>query len=152
MNLSLIPASFLKQIYHQAEREYPFECCGLMTGAQGIPGILTRLIPCQNVQNEYHQRDAQSFPRTSENAYMIDPNQLLSLQKNSRLLAEEIQIIYHSHPDAPAMLSQEDLRLALDRDGPLYPNVRYLVVSVIKGKVCDANLFHWDKNLRAYRT
>src|SRR5688500_655282 len=110
MKRNSIPNPFLDQIKAQAEREYPKECCGLILGtAQAY----TRLYPCRNLQDEYHEKDPGNFPRNSRNAYFMDPAALLKLQKEMRAGNEEIRIIYHSHIDAPALFSQEDHRMAV---------------------------------------
>ena len=66
------------------------------------------------------------------------------MQKALRKSKEEIRVIYHSHPDAPAIFSQEDQQKAVWQNEPVYPGVNYLVISVIKGKATEACLYGWD--------
>ncbi len=137
-----IPQDFLKKIMAQAEAEYPKEACGVITGG---PEDYRRLRPFRNVQDEYHAQDPVNFPRTSKNAYWIEPRELLNLQKEMRTAGEEIRIIYHSHPDAGAYFSQEDTRMALLDGRPAYPGVKYMVISVMAGKAADMCLYEWNE-------
>ncbi len=139
-----IPQKFLTPIFQQAEREYPNECCGLILTAAGNPEKFSRLRPCRNVQNEYHQKDPVNFPRTAASAYFMEPKELLAIQKEMRGKKERIRVIYHSHIDAGAYFSEEDRRIALCEGEPAYPGVDYLVVSVIQGKAHGSNLFYWE--------
>ena len=138
-----IPKAFLDSIFLQAEREYPAECCGVILGISGQTDFL-RTQPFKNVQDKYHAKDPENFPRTGRQAYFMEPKALLALQKESRASKEEIRVIYHSHIDAPAYFSDEDKRLARFEDGPVYPGVDYLVISVIDRKVQEVRLYRWD--------
>src|SRR5688572_26263240 len=105
MKLSQIPSEYLAEIRLQAEKEYPSECCGLiLTSADGA---WSRVVPCRNAQDDYHRQDPKVFPRTSRNAFFLDPAQLLTLQKENRQNGESVRVIYHSHPDAAAYFSEE---------------------------------------------
>ena len=98
----------------------------------------------RNVQQEYHTQDPVNFPRTSRQAYFMDPAELLTLQKKLRAKEEEMRVIYHSHIDAPAYFSEEDRRMALSEGLPVYPGVDYLVVSVAQRYVREACLYRWS--------
>jgi [CysO sulfur-carrier protein]-S-L-cysteine hydrolase len=143
-----IPGVFVEKILDQAESEYPRECCGVITG--GIQETYRRVRACRNVQDDYHARDPENFPRTSRNAYWMDPHDLLELQKELRAQKEEIRIIYHSHIDAEAYFSPEDVRMALLDGRPAYPGVKYLVISVKSGKGSDLNLYGWDDKRKEF--
>lgn len=144
MNSNKIPPPLLQQILRQAEQEYPNESCGLILGPRGKEGQLSRVRPCRNAQDEYHARDPHNFPRSAQTAYFIEPKELLAIQKEARVKDEEIRVIYHSHVDTNAYFSEEDKQIALPEGEPAYPGVDYLVVSVMKGKTADCNLFRWD--------
>lgn len=139
-----IPSTLLQEIYTQAEREYPRECSGMIFGPVDKAGELTKLRPCKNVQDDYHAKDPKNFPRTAQTAYFIDPKELLAIQKEVRQGRLAVRVIYHSHIDTGAYFSEEDKRIASPEEEPAYPGVEYLVVSVIRGKVADANLFRWN--------
>lgn len=145
-----IPEAWIQQIYQHAENEYPHECCGLLLAHQKDPQTLTRIIPCRNVQDDYHQQDPTAFPRTARQAYCIDPGALLEIQKSMRQTSEIIRVIYHSHIDMDAYFSEEDKRLALCNGEPVYPGADYLVLSVRNAKVVNSHLFIWDPLTKSF--
>lgn len=144
-----IPEHFLKQAVQHALEDYPKECCGVMLGPVQRP-LITRLIPCRNVQDDYHVQDPKTFPRTSRNAYWISPEDLLRLQRQMREQRETIKVIYHSHPDAPAYFSEEDKRLAFADGAPVYPEAKYLIISVSGGAPREAAIFAWNETRRDF--
>lgn len=122
-----------------AERDYPRECCGLvLRDAEALA-----LLPCANVIDEWHARDPGTFPRTSRNAYLVDPRLLMT---HERALAA----VYHSHPDGEARFSAEDVAMAAPLGEPLWPGLTYVVVAVRAGAATDARLFAWDAAVSAY--
>lgn len=149
MSLS-IPPLFLKQIRLQAEKDYPHETCGILTGPKNEKEKITAIYPCRNVQDEYHSQDPANFPRTARTAYFIDPRNLLRIQRENREKGRDIRAIYHSHVDTGAYFSEEDQRIALSEGKPAYPGVSYLVVSVREGKAAEERLFQWDEKTRSF--
>lgn len=145
-----IPEAWIKQIYQQAEAEYPHECCGLLLCEAKNPQVLTRVIPCRNVQDDYHKQDPAAFPRTARQAYWMDPKDLLTIHKSMRKTGEQIRVIYHSHIDAGAYFSEEDQRMAVCDGKPVYPGAEYLVISVKKGKVQQSQWYGWDSSLKTF--
>lgn len=146
----LIPDEFLRQIRSQSEKDYPRETCGILTGPKKAPAKITGIFPCRNVQDEYHARDSQNFPRTSATAYFIDPRDLLRVEREARQNECEMRAIYHSHVNAGAYFSEEDQRMALSEGEPAYPGVAYLVVSVKESRAGEAALFCWDPQTRVF--
>jgi len=134
-------------IRRQAEAEYPNECCGVVLVREGSPGDRL-LIPCRNVQDEYHARDPENYPRTSRTAYKMDGQEVLKfLRRESE--GYSLRVIYHSHIDAGAYFSETDKMIAVGQSGPLagkplYPDATYVVLSVVEGKVAGAAAFAWD--------
>ena len=141
--MKFIPQVFLESIFLHAEREAPAECCGVILGFSGEEKF-SRVRPLKNAQDEYHRQDPKNFSRTSQEAYFMDPKELLALQKELRASEEEIRVIYHSHINAPAYFSEEDKRMALLDGEPVYPGVDYLVISVAQGSTQEACLYRWD--------
>ena len=146
-----IPSEYLQQIRLQAERDYPNETCGILTGPKNQKEELTAIFPCRNMQDEYHGQDPVSFPRTASAAYFIDPRDLLKIQKAVRETDSEMRVIYHSHVEAGAYFSEEDQRIAVSEGRPAYPGVSYLVVSVREKKVVDTAFFEWDELSGTYK-
>lgn len=145
-----IPDTYLQQIRLQAEKDFPHETCGLLIGPRKQKEKITGIYPCKNVQDEYHVLDPVNFPRTSETAYFIDPQDLLRVQKELREKDSEIRVIYHSHVNAGSYFSEEDQRIALSEGRPVYPGVSYLVVSVREGKSKEVSLYEWDEESRCF--
>jgi proteasome lid subunit RPN8/RPN11 len=105
-----IPSHILSSIIRQAYAELPNECCGLLTG---LDGIVRKQYPLTNIDH-------------SPEHFSFDPREQFQVLKAAR--TEELKIIanYHSHPSTPARPSKEDIRLAYD------PNVVYFIVSLAK--------------------
>ncbi len=127
-------AELLEPIFAQARAEYASECCGLIV--ETPDGDLQR-IPCENLQDAMHAEDPETFTRTSETAYFIDPRLILEH-------AEKLRCIYHSHPDHGAYFSDEDQMAAAPFGEPSFPGVSYLVVSVEAGEIADSVMFVWS--------
>jgi len=138
----IVTAEEFARIRRQAEAEYPHECCGVILVKAG-PGGERLLFPCRNFQNELHAKDPARHPRDARAAYSIAPEDLLKI---GRLESEGFQVwtIYHSHIDAGAYFSETDKQHAAPGGEPLYPDVTYLVVSMVDGKVVEARAFGWD--------
>ncbi|MBI2152551.1 MAG: Mov34/MPN/PAD-1 family protein [Candidatus Rokubacteria bacterium] len=137
-----------RQIRIQAEVEYPSECCGVVLVRNGAPGERL-LLPCRNVQDEFHAKDPEKYPRDSRTAYHLDPQNLLRI---GRLEGDgyRVRTIYHSHIDAGAYFSETDKKNALLQGEPLYPEAAYVVVSVVEGKVKAAAAFVWNPEVRNF--
>ncbi|MBI3312724.1 MAG: M67 family metallopeptidase [Candidatus Omnitrophica bacterium] len=144
LTLPKFPLAILKALKGQAEKEYPNECCGMMLASKDFPDKILEIRPCRNVQNEYHGKDPENFPRTAQTAYFMEPGELLAIQKEIRGQGLMIRVIYHSHIDTGAYFSEEDKRMALAGTGPAYPEADYLIISVRGGQTDHMNLFHWD--------
>ncbi len=146
----MISAEHIQKIRGQAEKDYPHETCGILTGPKNQKEKITGIYPCKNVQDDYHALDPVSFPRTSGTAYFIDPRDLLRIQRELREKDSEMRVIYHSHVNAGAYFSEEDQRIALSEGKPAYPGVSYLVVSVDQGKAKEASLYSWNEKSKNF--
>lgn len=136
------------RIRRQAEAEYPNESCGVVLVRQGFPDERL-LVPCRNVQNELHAKDPSRHPRDARIAYHMDPQDLLRI---GRLEGDGylVRTIYHSHIDAGAYFSETDKQNALVQGEPLYPEVAYVVLAVVEGKVAAAAAFAWRAEVRNF--
>jgi [CysO sulfur-carrier protein]-S-L-cysteine hydrolase len=136
-----IPRSLLEQVYREARRAFPLECCGWLAGAREAAGV-SELRACANQQSGGQHPTAPA--RGSETAYVIAGDDLLALVRS--LDSERpARIIYHSHPNGRAYLSDTDREVATSPwgDGPAYP-VQQLVVGLDQGAVREAALFAWS--------
>jgi proteasome lid subunit RPN8/RPN11 len=96
---------------------YPFEACGAFLG-RGHE--VTRVVPLENRET--------ATPRVR---YVIDPHDLLRLDREARAQGTEIIGYFHSHPDHPARPSETDRQRAADS---LSDGVFHVVVGVEKGE------------------
>nr|NIQ01073.1 M67 family metallopeptidase [Nitrospinaceae bacterium]NIR55113.1 M67 family metallopeptidase [Nitrospinaceae bacterium]NIS85534.1 M67 family metallopeptidase [Nitrospinaceae bacterium]NIT82368.1 M67 family metallopeptidase [Nitrospinaceae bacterium]NIU44581.1 M67 family metallopeptidase [Nitrospinaceae bacterium] len=132
--------NYLREIHQHALAEYPFECCGVLLGKPGEDGD-NLLIRCKNIQNQLHAKDPAHYPRDARTAYTMDPKDQLKIDSEARNRGMTIKVFYHSHPDHEAYFSEEDRKMALFNEEPLYPEARYLVVSVVDKKIKGDALF-----------
>jgi|SRR6266545_4077522 len=136
-----IPRPLLDQVYREARRAFPMECCGWLAGARDANRV-SELRACIN-QQASGQHPTQP-DRGAETAYVIAGEDLLELAR-SLDGDRPARIIYHSHPNGLAYLSDTDRRVALSPwgDGPAYP-VQQLVVGLDALAVREAALFAWS--------
>ena len=100
----------LEEIFEHARQSTPFECCGLIGGANDCA---TSIHPLRNIASD---------PQT---AYEAAPEELFSAQRQMRERGEQLLAIYHSHPRATEPVpSETDVRLAY------YPAATYLIVGL----------------------
>lgn len=136
-----IPAQILADVYREARRAFPFECCGWLAGPADGPAVDT-VRSCENAQDSgTHPTQA---GRGAETAYVITGSDLLAL--NHSLDSDTpARIIFHSHPNGRAYFSPTDREVASSPwgDGPAYP-VQQLVVGITQDRVEEAALFAWS--------
>ena len=116
----------LDQIYAHAKVEFPDECCGIILS----DGTREFVRECQNIQNERHAEDSDTYPRDARTAYLIAPNDLIRVHKEAETKNRPIKAFYHSHPNHDAYFSEKDKADATAWDEPAYPGAAYVVVSV----------------------
>ena len=117
----------LSEMRQHGERDYPFECCGLMLGRFASDGqkIVSETYPISNAREEEAKR----------NRFLIRPEELMRGEKYASAKGLDVVGFYHSHPDEPAVPSKYDLEHA-------WPTYSYIVVSVEKGQAVD--LRSWE--------
>jgi proteasome lid subunit RPN8/RPN11 len=108
------------------ERDYPYECCGLMLGrfADGRKQVV-ETYAISNAREEEAKR----------NRFLIQPEELMRGEKYAREKGLDVVGFYHSHPDDRAVPSQYDLEHA-------WPTYSYIVMSVEEGRAVD--LRSWE--------
>ena len=125
-----IPEELLSQCFEQALADHPNETCGMLSGPKGEAGVVNACHPLTNALVELHELDPERHPRSPREGYLIDPREQLRLDREFRKSGREMRIIYHSHPDAGAYFSEQDIADALWDGRPRYPGIQYLVVGV----------------------
>lgn len=108
----------LQAMRRHARSESPLECCGLLSGRQGV---IDRATPAAN-------------QRKSPTAFAVPPEELISFFKRLRRDSEEFMGIYHSHPFGQALPSQRDV------DEFSYPEVSYWIL----GQRLEIHCYRWD--------
>jgi len=143
----MIPDDVLHQIARHANSTYPAESCGLLLA--DASGAL-RFQPIANVAGT--AQGAATSARTQRDGYVMDPKALLRALEATERAGGHVWGIVHSHPDAGAYFSSEDRNMALGGgEEPLWPGVRYLVVSVRVGRADGARLYTWEPARRDFR-
>ena len=137
----------LAAIVAQAEREFPYECCGFVIG----DGPAEQARPIRNIQNQKHADDPANHPRDARTAFIMDPKEHLAALEEVDRRKLPLKIVYHSHPDHDAYFSAEDRTQALGGwDEPNYPQAAQIVISVRGGEVRATKAFIWDAAQRDY--
>jgi proteasome lid subunit RPN8/RPN11 len=99
---------------------YPQECCGALIGSEEESVHAVREAwPLDNVAAVARERRFTISPEDYRRA------EARAAERGSALLG-----FYHSHPDAPARPSGEDLAQA-------WPNLDYIIISVQRGRPAD---------------
>lgn len=142
-----VGAEALAEMYAQARREYPNECCGIVFGPKGAP-VADRAVACVNTQNDLHAMDPVANPRDASKAYNLGAGDLFKLSKSLRGEAPA-KVIYHSHVNVGAYFSATDQAAAVMDGEPSYP-VEYVVIDVRSDRVGGAAQFAWDAAQRSY--
>jgi len=116
------------EIAAHGERDYPYECCGLLLGSfseNGKGKICAETYQISNAREEEAKR----------NRFLIQPEELMRGEKYAASKGLDVVGFYHSHPDHPAVPSAYDL----DHAWPVYS---YIVVAVKSGRAED--LLSWE--------
>lgn len=114
------------------------EVCGFVI--EDAAGRL-ELVPVRNVAGEV--RGPPGLPGDARRAFLADPSGHLALSRRMRAEGGRIAAVYHSHVDAPAVLSAVDLEQAVLGGEPLHPGVDQLIVATRGGKVLEIRMFYW---------
>jgi len=102
-----IPRKLYDEMMAHAKSELPNEGCGYLAG---VDDEVKAFYPMTNVD-------------ASPVHFAFDPKEQFKVLKEARAAGLSLISVYHSHPDSPARLSQEDYRLLKDR------SVIYIIVA-----------------------
>jgi proteasome lid subunit RPN8/RPN11 len=111
----LLSEDLLQQIRVHGESRYPYEGAGLILGhmCNGTREAIA-IMPLANRSAVHSHR------------YLLDPHDMLVSEIHAERLGLDILGIFHSHPDSPAIPSQQDLDTA-------FPWFSYLITSIQAG-------------------
>src|ERR1700720_1448532 len=148
MNSVIIRKATFDQIVAQAEREFPFECCGFIIADDAIEEVR----PITNIQNRKHSEDPAAFARDARTAFLMEPREHLAVLKEIDNRRLKLRAVYHSHPDHDAYFSATDRAQAcsFDPTEPDYPDTVYIVMSIRAGKFARAAAFGWAAGAKEF--
>lgn len=120
----------VEQITEHAERDYPYECGGMLIGRfEGAEKTVTETFSLKNERED----------EARHNRVLILPKDVMRAERYARENNLDVVGYYHSHPDAPAVPSQYDLDHAL-------PVWSYVIASVLKGTVADVRSWQMEND------
>ncbi|MGJ3258120.1 MAG: M67 family metallopeptidase [Rhodospirillales bacterium] len=122
-----LPDALNRRIRAHAERCYPEEACGLLTGSSdGADVRITGVHESDNVTE-----------RDKKTGFEIDPKLRFDLMRETESRGDGTEIIghYHSHPDHPAAPSETDLSMTYETD------FVWLICGVAKNGATELNAF-----------
>ncbi len=128
MTVIKLTAHQQNEIAAHGERDYPYECCGLLLGSfseESGGKVCCEIYPISNAREEEAKR----------NRFLIRPEELMRGEKYAASKRLDVVGFYHSHPDHPAVPSAYDL----DHAWPVYS---YIVVAVKSGRAED--MLSWE--------
>lgn len=96
-------------VINHAKSIAPIESCGYLAGKDNH---VEMFYPMTNVDN-------------SPEHFSFDPKEQFSVVKQARQNNQKLLAVYHSHPESPARLSEEDIKLFND------PDPVYIIVSLL---------------------
>jgi proteasome lid subunit RPN8/RPN11 len=123
-----IPRKIHDDIVEHARGELPNECCGYLGGTRSESVV------------EVTSRYAMSNVDASPEHFSFDPKEQFAAFKLAREKGEDLVANYHSHPETPARMSDEDIRLANDS------STIYFIYSVADNKL-KAFMVDADRNV-----
>lgn len=135
-----------ERICDHAVRDYPSECCGIITRSRDGSSAVH---PCTNLQDRLHEKDPDTYPRTSREAYELGP-ELIRVQMDGERLGWTLAGFYHSHVDCDAYFSEKDRADAMAGTAPRYGEAVYLVLSVRAREVKGQRAFAWKEGTGAF--
>ena len=116
-----IKKNHIDQIKEHAQKDYPYECCGILLGKfENGEKTVTEVLEISNEKEEENRH----------NRYLIPSSKILETELYAIKNGLDIVGFYHSHPDHSAIPSAYDVEHAL----PVYS---YLIVSVYAAKAVD---------------
>lgn len=119
-----IPNAAWEQVVQHCHDVAPEEAVGYLAAVRGDEHTITDVVRVLNVTEFAHAR------------YEVDEREQLAVWAALEQRGKRVVITYHSHVNAPAVLSETDVAMARD------PGMLHLVVSLVDGLgVADADLF-----------
>jgi proteasome lid subunit RPN8/RPN11 len=140
-----VPARLREALYAHARRALPDECCGYLTGpARGA--AVDALVACRNAQADGAHPLVPA--RGADAGFVIGGAELFAFARSFDGPAPA-RVVYHSHTNGRAYLSDVDRAMAAGPSGPVYP-VQHLVIGVDARRVTEVAQFAWSDDARDF--
>ena len=91
MKTASIRRASMDAIVAQAEREFPFECCGFVIGDNA--NAVEEVRPIANIQNRMHAKDSAAFPRDARTAFLMEPKEHLAVMNEVNRRKLELRVV-----------------------------------------------------------
>ena len=103
-----IPKTIYQKMLDHAEREWPLECCGILSGKE------------KTAQKAFELKNTEDSPVV----YSMSPQEQMEVFEEMEKESMEMIAIYHSHPKTIPFPSETDVRLTF------YPDVSSVIISL----------------------
>jgi len=122
-------------IREDAQKAYPAEACGLITGRITDDGYarVHRVVAADNILASAHS-----------DRFEVDPATRIRVEKEIRGSDEILIGHYHSHPDHPALPSETDLQKAYE------PNLIWVIAGVTSGSAKEIKAHRLDDDASGF--
>ena len=124
-----LPKELYERILEAAKNVFPEEACGLIGGTEenGMRDI-KEIYVLENIDH-------------SNEHFTMAPKEQLAAVKDMRQKGFKPLGNFHSHPESPSRPSDEDKRLAYDK------NASYMIISLMNTEKPVLNSFHIENNI-----
>ena len=134
------------EISSHAQETFPEECCGVIF-SKGTADHVHRL---KNIQNQLHELDPQTYPRTAAIAYAMDHKELEAVMDSNGRSGGKLKAFYHSHPNHESYFSAEDKAFASPFGEPTFPAAAQIVISIYARVVKEIRAFAWSEEQKDF--
>jgi len=143
-----IPEPLLAGLYAHALTAFPDEACGYLTGPRGAAAV-DAMVACRNAQPDGEHPIAPA--RGADTGFVIAGAELLAFARTFDS-SHPARIVYHSHTNGRAYLSDVDREMALASGYP----VHHLVIGLTAAGVTEvaqfdetlAEIARWNPHVR----
>jgi proteasome lid subunit RPN8/RPN11 len=122
-----ITQELVDRLVAQALDELPNECCGMISGRNGVA---IKVYPAENTES-------------SPFMYVMQPKEQLRIMDAIDDAGDDLLAVYHSHTKSAAYPSRTDVELAF------YPETLYLIVSLAKREAPEIRAFRLSRTAPA---
>ena len=121
----------LDEMYRDALKSFPDECCGFFFGKEmGGERVINSIVVVNNSKEGDKRR-----------RFEIAPKDYLDAERYADEIEVQLLGVYHSHPNHPAVPSEHD-RVAAQ------PYFSYVIISVKENEIADLRSWQLNENLQ----